>query len=195
MTESGLKNCEDITLEDKLYSIQGKPVDIINLQRYWKEDENIYKVKLNNIFRTTTFTGEHPIYCATPKKRYHGAAYAKRNNLPYAYYTYDFDFKLMKDVQVGDFVKVPNIYQKEKAIPHEHWPTNVRCDFRIESPLENPDFWWIVGFILGDGWCQKSKNDSVIGYVINADESEYEKKLLRIIPQVLNRAPILTKNH
>jgi hypothetical protein len=94
MTTSGLKNCEDVTLDDKLYSIEGKPVDIINLQRYYKEDEDIYKIKLNNIFRTTTFTKEHPIYCSSDGKV--------------------FDFKRMSQVKEGYFVKVPNIYLKEK---------------------------------------------------------------------------------
>jgi len=53
---------EDVTLDDKLISKDGEFVDIYNLQRYIKVDEPIYTVKLSNTYRTTTFTGEHPLY-------------------------------------------------------------------------------------------------------------------------------------
>lgn len=191
LTQDGLKKVEDVTLDDKLYSINGKPVNIINLQQYQKEDENIYKVKLNNIFSTTTFTGEHPIYCATPKQHYHGGAYAQKHGLHRRYYVYDFRFKLMKDVKVGDFVKVPNIYKHEKPIPWEKWDeSNIRIDQRVGNPLGNKDFWWLVGLILGDGWCAtptKNRPCGCVGIAFNLNETFYIEKAKRIISEVLNR--------
>ena len=186
MTVDGLKNCEDVTLNDKLYSINGDPVDIINLQQYYKEDEDIFKVKLNNIFRTTTFTGEHPIYCATPEKHYHGTNYAKTNNLPYSYYKYNFGFKLMKDVKVGDFVKVPNIYKRENPIPFEKWDeSKVRIDHRVGNHLDSPDFWWLIGLLLGDGWAE-SKGYR-IGVVFNKNEQFYINKYCKIVFDLFGR--------
>lgn len=188
LTDRGLVKVEEVTLEDKLFSINGQYVQIHNLQRYYKENENIYKVKLNNIFSTTTFTGEHPIYCATPKKHYHGAKYAQREGLPYAYYTYDFGFKKMSDVQVGDFVKVPNIYKEIRPIPFEKWDEfNSRIDRRIDNPLGNEDFWWLVGLILGDGWCQNGKTKSTIGIAFNSTEQFYIDKATSIINNLLKR--------
>ena len=185
-TVSGLKNCEDVTLDDQLYSIQGNPVNIINLQQYYKENEDIYKVKLNNIFRTTTFTGEHPIYCATPEKHYHSKHKAQTYNLPYTYYKYNFGFKLMKDVKVGDFVKVPNIYKLEKPIPFDKWDeSKVRIDFRVGNPLSNPDFWWLIGLLLGDGWAES--NNPRVCVVFNKQEQFYIDKAKRIVNTLFGR--------
>lgn len=61
-TQRGLVNVEDVTLDDKLLNKDGKFVEIKNLQRYEKEDEPIFKIKPYGSFRTTTFTGEHPIW-------------------------------------------------------------------------------------------------------------------------------------
>lgn len=185
-TVSGLKNCEDVTLDDQLYSIQGNPVNIINLQQYYKENEDIYKVKLNNIFRTTTFTGEHPIYCATPEKHYHCKHKAQTYNLPYTYYKYNFGFKLMKDVKVGDFVKVPNIYKLEKPIPFDKWDeSKVRIDFRVGNPLSNPDFWWLIGLLLGDGWAES--HSTKVCVVFNKQEQFYIDKAKRIVNTLFGR--------
>lgn len=188
LTDRGLVKVEDVTLDDRLFSINGERVKIHNLQRYYKENENIYKVKLNNIFSTTTFTGEHPIYCATPKKHYHGAKYAQREGLPRAYYTYDFGFKKMSEVQVGDFVKVPNIYKEIRPIPFEKWgESGIRVDRRVDNPLNNEDFWWLVGLILGNGWCQNSKSYTKIGIAFNSTEQFYIDKATSIIENVLHR--------
>ena len=89
-TQRGLVNVEDVTLDDKLINKDGKFVEIHNLQRYQKVDELIYQVRPSNSFRTTTFTGEHPIYSSKTK-----------NN---------FEFVKMSDVKCGDYIKIPNVY-------------------------------------------------------------------------------------
>lgn len=186
LTSEGLKNCEDVTLNDKLYSIYGDAVDIINLQQYYKEGADIYKVKLNNIFRTTTFTGEHPIYCCTPEKHYRRPSIAKSEGLPYSYYKYNFGFKLMRDVKAGDFVKVPNIYKKEKPIPFEKWDeSKVRIDRRVGNHLNDPDFWWLIGLLLGDGWAESGGKR--VGVVFNTDELQYFEKTKSIVSRLFNR--------
>ena len=53
---------EDVTLDDKLINKFGNFVEINNLQRYYKENEDVFRVKMANSFRTTQFTSEHPIY-------------------------------------------------------------------------------------------------------------------------------------
>ena len=90
-TQRGLVSVEDVTLDDKLINKDGKFVNIRNLQRYAKENENIYTIKTANTYRTTTFTGEHPILCA------------KSINDKY-------NFVKAKDIQVGNYCKFPNIY-------------------------------------------------------------------------------------
>ena len=124
-TQRGMVNVENVTLSDKLINKDGKFVTIKNLQQYYKERELIYKMKISNTYRTTTFTGEHPIYIADQ-------LYGECN------------FIHMKDVKVGQYVKIPNVYKN--------------TDCHIETPIKSQDFWWFVGLWLGDGWCDKSKH-------------------------------------
>ena len=88
-TQRGLVNVEDITLDDKLLNKDGNFVEIKNLQRYEKEDEPIFKVKPYGTFRTTTFTGEHPIWV-------HNKGFVKA-----------------KDLKEGDWLEIPNLYSKD----------------------------------------------------------------------------------
>ena len=88
-TQRGLVNVEDITLDDRLLNKDGKFVEIKNLQRYEKENEPIFKVKPYGSFRTTTFTGEHPIWV-------HNKGFIKA-----------------KDLKEGDWLEIPNLYSRD----------------------------------------------------------------------------------
>ena len=87
-TQRGLVNVEEVGLGDKLVNKDGKLVDIRNLQRYEKKNEPIYKLKPTGSYRTTTFTGEHPIWIKNK------------------------GFVKMKDVQQSDWLDIPNRYYK-----------------------------------------------------------------------------------
>lgn len=88
-TQRGLVNVEDVTLDDKLLNKDGKFVEVKNLQRYEKENEPIFKVKPYGSFRTTTFTGEHPIWV-------HNKGFIKA-----------------KDLKEGDWLEIPNLYSRD----------------------------------------------------------------------------------
>lgn len=88
-TQRGLVNVEDVTLDDRLLNKDGKFVEIKNLQRYEKENEPIFKVKPYGSFRTTTFTGEHPIWV-------HNKGFIKT-----------------KDLKEGDWLEIPNLYSRD----------------------------------------------------------------------------------
>lgn len=88
-TQRGLVNVEDVTLDDRLLNKDGKFVEIKNLQRYEKENEPIFKVKPYGSFRTTTFTGEHPIWV-------HSKGFIKA-----------------KDLKEGDWLEIPNLYSRD----------------------------------------------------------------------------------
>ncbi len=91
-TQRGLVNVEDVTLDDKLLNKNGKFVEINNLQRYEKKDESIFKVKPYGSFRTTTFTGEHPIW------------------------VYDKGFVKAKDLKEEDWLEIPNRYINDNYV-------------------------------------------------------------------------------
>lgn len=98
-TQRGLVNVEDVTLDDKLINKDGEFVDIRNLQRYDKENEDIYTIRTANSYRTTTFTREHPILCSPTLNG-------------------EYDFVKAKDIQVGYYCKFPNVY----------YNTNNKCE-------------------------------------------------------------------
>lgn len=189
-TEDGLKRVEDITLQDRLINIEGRFVDIINLQRYYNENP-VYKVKLFSVYNSTTFSEEHPIYCATPKIRYHHASIAKREGVPYRYLTYDFQFRKVKDLKVGDVVKSPNVYRKEKSFM-QYWVDEARVDRKIENPLDKGGFWWLLGLIIGDGWA--SKDGCNIHICFNAREKQYIEQAKYIVENLLGRSFTLAKD-
>ena len=87
-TDRGLVNVEKVGLGDKLVNKDGQFVEIRNLQRYEKINEPIYKLKPTGSYRTTTFTGEHPIWIK------------------------DKGFVKMKDIQQSDWLDIPNRYYK-----------------------------------------------------------------------------------
>lgn len=86
-TQRGLVNVEDVTLDDRLINKDGNFVEIKNLQRYDKVNEPIFTLKPSCSFRTTTFTGEHPIWI-------HNKGFIKAKN-----------------VKSGDWLEIPNTYK------------------------------------------------------------------------------------
>ena len=192
-TLEGLKVIEDITLEDKLININGKPVDIIRRMCH-SYDGFTYTMKLAGIYDTTTFTWNHPIYCSTPERHYRHATTCKRTGLPERYFTYNFEFKNAEDVCIGDVVKSPNLYLKELSETEilNKWVDNSRIDWKVSNPLLKEDFWWLLGLIIGDGWtCEKSHS---IHICFNSKEVEYIKKAEDIINSLFNRKFTICKN-
>lgn len=190
-TDKGMKPVEQITLEDRLINIDGEFVEIKNLQTYHNVNP-VYKVKLHNRFNTTTFSSEHPIYCATPKQKYHHSVYAKKNNLPYRYLKYDFAFRKVSELKVGDVVKSPNTYRKELPFMH-YWEDNARVDRQVENPLGKDDFWWLLGLIIGDGWT--SSDGHSIHITFNALEEEYVHKAKEIVENLFHRSFSICKDY
>lgn len=90
LTQRGLINVEDVVLDDKLVSKDGNYVNIHNLQQYWS-DGNLYKIKVANTYRTTSFTDEHPIYVSDTLFG-------------------EYKFVKAKKIKVGQYTKVPNLY-------------------------------------------------------------------------------------
>lgn len=132
-TQRGLISVENVTLDDNLVNKDGQFVSIRSLQRYQKENEDVYKVRVSNTYRTTTFTREHPILVSDTLFG-------------------DYRFERMKDVKVGQYTRIPNLYKGSN------------CD--ICAPNNTLDFWWFVGLWLGDGWCDTKKHSVSIAFDI-----------------------------
>ena len=162
LTDQGLMNVEDVDLSRKLINKDGELVNIHNLQRYYVENENIYKVKVSNTYRTTTFTKEHPLYIAKPEKDSSGII---NEDL------FNFDFVKMKDACIKDWIKVPNIYNTYK-------------DCSIEEFVGDTEFWFFIGTWLGDGWCDKNGRICV---VFNKTEIDFYEQYKQIVTNLFNK--------
>lgn len=155
VTNKGLLNVEDVTSNNKLVDKDGDLVNIKAALKYYKEDEDIYTLKTSNTYRTTTFTKEHPIYVSDHSLNKQNVI---KENL------FNFDFKKISEVNIGDWIKYPNTYL---------------CNETDEYYAPISEYWWFVGLWLGDGWC--SKNRIYICFdKTNTDQIERLKKFIEM---------------
>ena len=191
LTNNGLKNIEDVVLTDKLINEYGNYVDIINKQTHSVVDEDVFEVSIDNTFRTTKFTKEHPILISKPilKRNYiKNNEYLKFNQ---RYWDFNFNYTKAENIEVGDWIKVPNIYNKEiKNVLDDKWviAQNFRFDFSIESPLKDKDFWWFIGMWLGDGWLSKLNDSYSITICFDSKDEYYLNKTNEIITRLFGRS-------
>jgi intein/homing endonuclease len=168
LTDIGLMDVQDVDLNRKLINSDGKFVDIVNLQRYDKVNEDTYRIRVANTYRTTNFTSEHPIYISRDKCA-------------------TFNFTKAKDVQIGDWIKYPNVYKNTTDYDYSKlWNnTEYRIDRQIVNPINDPDFWWFIGLWLGDGWCES--NGYKIAAAFNLADTNYITKYTNIVSKLFNR--------
>ncbi len=187
LTDRGLQNIEEITLQDRLVNKDGEYVKIKELQQY-KVKDNLYTLKLKNTYRTTKFTSEHPIYVSDNKKGYTNFAKKKRLLLKYSHQQFNFSYKPVKNVKSLDWIKYPNLYKRVEQIDNKLWPENKRSYLSIKSPLEVIDFWWFIGMWLGNGSSTRGKF-----YIsCNIKEETTIWKICNIIETIFHRSPTLS---
>lgn len=163
LTDKGLINVENVSLTNKLISKDGKLVNIHNLQRYYVENENTFKFKVSNTYRTTTFTKEHPIYISQNTRRGNGTISED---------LFDFNFVRAQNVNTGDWIKVPNIYNNYR-------------DCSVEEFIGDSNFWFFVGTWLGDGWCEKNGR---IYVVFNKSEIDFYEQYKKIVYELFGKS-------
>lgn len=169
LTNHGLKNVEDINNNDLLLNKDGEFVSINKFLKFYKEQEDVYEFKVSNIFRTTKFTKEHPIYVSDRIIKYNTKSDRQRQ------YEFNFDFKTADLVKEGQWTKSPNIYNKE---------TNDYLNLNFNKKiLKDKDFWWLIGLWLGDGWNDKYS----IYFSFNSKEIVHINKAKSIIQKLFNK--------
>jgi intein/homing endonuclease len=169
LTNHGLKNVEDINNDDLLLNKDGEFVSINKFLKFYKEQEDVYEFKVSNIFRTTKFTKEHPIYVSDRITKYNTKSNRQRQ------YEFNFDFKTADLVKEGQWTKSPNIYRKE---------TNDYLNLNFNKKiLKDKDFWWLIGLWLGDGWTDKYS----IYFSFNSKETTHINKAKSIVQRLFNK--------
>ena len=166
MTDSGLKSIETVNYNDKLINEKGNLVNINKFLAYNVENEDTYKIKMSNTYRTTTFTKEHLILVSEHKKK-------SNNNIDFN--SFKFDFKKISEVKETDWVKVLNIYNKENNFDLND----------IFLNLYNLKLWWLIGLFLGDGYTSTKKGS--ISYCINILETNTINKIYSFVKEVFKK--------
>lgn len=192
LTDKGLKNIQDIEMTDKLISENGNYVNILNKQIYPVVNEDIFEIQVDNTFRTTTFTKEHPLLTSKPNLKRNYIKNHKNLKFNERYWDFNFKYTRTEDVEVGDWIKVPNIYKKEiNGVLDNKWviSKDIRNDFNIDSPLKDKEFWWFIGMWLGDGWLGKLNNSYSISICFDSKDEYYLNKTNDLIIRLFDRFP------
>ena len=192
LTDDGLLSIENVDDNHKLVDEKGNYTPIINKQVYDVVDENIYEIGVDNTFRTTKFTKEHPILTSSPILKRNWKRHDPNIEFKKRFWDFDFIYKKVDEISIGDWLKIPNIYKRDLDFKiDEKWINggDVRKDFLIDSPLSNKDFWWFIGLWLGDGWIGKNKYSHSITICFNKKEYYYLEKCKEAIKYLLDRSP------
>jgi hypothetical protein len=192
LTDSGLKNIQEVDITDKLISENGDYVNIINKQIYSVINEDIFNVQVDNTFRTTSFTKEHPLLISKPQLKRNYSKLNKDYKFNERYWDFDFNYIRMEEVNVDDWIKVPNIYKKEiYGILDKKWDISkdIRNDFKIDSPLNDKEFWWFIGMWLGDGWLGNLNHSYTISICFDSKDEYYLNKINELIIRLFDRSP------
>lgn len=188
LTNSGLKKIENITFKDKLIDKEGNYTSIKNIQVTPEYNGFVYDFKLSNVFRRTSFTGNHPILssCNTILKRNYNKKHEKLK-FNERYWEFNFKYNNADDLSVGDWLVFPNLYKKNTITHNEiknHWEkykNGNRVDFTIDCPLLDEDFWWFIGMWLAEGWTYKNEYSKTIYTVHNIKtEKHYADKIKKL---------------
>ena len=182
LTNNGYKNIEEINNNEMVYTHNGNFYPIVeNMVR--KYNGQLYKIRPKYSPYDIICTPEHPFYARKfiVKNRFKIDGVEKRNVV----FSDDPEFIKAKDLIKGQYFLGMKIEENE-IIP----------EFLLNgviTKLDNPNFWWMMGLFVGDGWlvyekiCNYERNR--IHFVIaNTQINEYLSKLQSVIPNLLHRS-------
>ncbi len=167
LTYNGYKNIEDVEITDKLLTHTGMFNNILNLQRKIYNGE-LYKIKIKYHPESIVATEEHPFYIREKKGRnqFGNPQWKKANELTKNDY---FGMVINSNSIIPEFTfeKEINQYKNEKII----------------IKFDKFDYWFIIGYFIGNGWIEEGNGEYEIRFVINnKNEKEIFEKINNIIP-------------
>jgi DNA (cytosine-5)-methyltransferase 1 len=176
LTNNGYKSIEDVKLTDKLLTHTGEFQNILNLQRKIYNGY-IYDFKIKYHPELITATEEHPFYVREQKKVW--------NSLIKKYeYSYgNPEWKTASKLTMNDYFGM--VINNKEIIPEftfDKVVNRLKTD-QIHIKLDNLDYWFVMGYLVGDGWVEDGRSMHKIRFAINnVDENEVFEKINRVIP-------------
>ena len=172
LTNNGYKKIEDVELTDKLLTHTGKFQQIINLQRKVYNGE-LFDIKIKYHPESISATEEHPFYIREKKGQnvYGNPVWKKANELT------------MNDY----FGMVINNHEIIPEFTFEK-PINQYKTEQIHIKLDALDYWFVMGYFVGDGWIEETTKCDGRGMhkirfaINNKDEEEVFERITKVIP-------------
>lgn len=145
-TENGYKQIKDIKIGEKVLSHDGEYHEV--LQTMCNQSDDLYELRTSYCEKIVG-TGNHPFYVIT---KYKNKVISKKGNKSFRnVYTKPF-WKDFKDLDKNDLIGIP--VNTESKIPS--------INGLSDELLSNPNFWWIIGRFVGDGWIEECNRENKI---------------------------------
>lgn len=185
LTQNGYKDIQEVELEDKLLTHMGKFQKILNLQRK-QYAGTLYKIRAKYHHQHIVCTEEHPFYVREKVKKWNPI----KNNYDMTYTTPEWIHAkdITKEHMLGMVVNTKAIIPEFEIIKQ----VNKSRQDKIQITIDNPDYWFMMGYFVGDGWVQDTtksdgRNKHSIFFAINNDDEE------EIVNRISNVLPITDK--
>jgi DNA (cytosine-5)-methyltransferase 1 len=189
LTADGYKNIEDVVLEDKLLTHTGKFQNINNLQRKIYNGD-MFHLNIKYHCENTVCTEEHPFYTREKTRKWNSLTnkYDISYNEPL--------WKSAKELTMNDhFGMVINTNNITPEFSFDK-PINQYRKDNVSITLNKPEYWFMMGYFVGDGWIQDTeKADGRLCHTIRfAINNKDERDIVDNISQVLPITDKLQKN-
>jgi DNA (cytosine-5)-methyltransferase 1 len=181
LTINGYKLIQDIDLNDKLLTHLGNFQNIVNLQNKLYSG-NIFTFRIKYHPENIKSTDNHPFYVREKIKKWN----QKLKN-------YDISYnkpiwKYAKDITSNDYFGM--IINSNEIIPEFSFNKIVnsnRTD-NIKIIIDKPEYWFMMGYFIGDGWIQDSvksdgRSKNCIYFAINDNDiDDIVRNISLVIP-------------
>lgn len=193
ITDSGYKDIEKVTLEDRLIGKDGATKKIFNTQRRYYKGE-IVGVRPHYTTESTYLTPEHPILVLKDSKVYcnyvrSGKKYKRVTQI----YSEEMTTKKVGELSVSDILVFPirytEVLSNKEILGHFPDQSRIRIDRRVDkSIILKEDFWFFIGLWLAEGWINKNKNNlKGIFIELGSNETVLREKTSHIIKKLFRR--------
>lgn len=135
-TEQGLKRIVDIKVGDKVFTHKQRFKEVVKLMEY--DTEEVFHLRASSM-HPVRVTGNHPVYA---RRRYFKRDRTDGKDIKHKLF-YDPRWVRVDDLTKEDYLGVP--INLNSIIPSFE---------EYSLPFEQPEFWWLIGRYLGDGWTE-----------------------------------------
>lgn len=181
LTENGYKNIEDVELQDKLMTHRGTFQNIVNLQNK-HYNGTMYKIRAKYHPEHIVCTEEHPFYVREKVSKWNESNHK-----------YDITYKEPEWKQVKDINKkhmMGMVVNSNAVIPEFEImkQINKNREDKIQIMMDKPEYWFMMGYFVGDGWIQDSKKSdgrmkhSIFFAINNNDEKDIVNRISSVLP-------------